>query len=609
MDSKELRKKFLDFFEKRGHKIVPSFSLIPDDSTVLLTTAGMQQFVSYLAGEKDALEYFKVRHLISVQKCFRTPDIEEVGDDTHHTFFEMLGSWSIGEDDKKGYFKEGAIQLAIDFFNGELGLDKKKFYITIFKGDGEISRDDESFKIWQEQGISKERIYEFGADDNFWGPTTKTGPCGPCSEIYYDRGEKYGCGDKNCGPNCKKCKRFVELWNLVFMEYNKNIDGSFTKLPQRNVDTGAGLERVLAVLQNKNSAFETDLFLPIIKKIEELSGIKYEDKEIEFRIIADHIRGAVFLISEGILPSNIDRGYILRRILRRAMRHGKILNLSNNFLISLAQKVIENYKDIYPEIKQKENDVLVAIQKEEEKFEQTLEIGLKEFDKTVRLTMGWPESREEFQSKIILTGDKVFKLFSTYGFPLELIREEASKKKIVIDESGFQEELKKHQKISRVGSEKKFGGGGKFSPELHTATHLLQAALREVLGDDVKQMGSDIAPERLRFDFSYPQKMTPEQKQEVEDLINKNIKEGLEVKKEEMSYEDAISSGALAFFKERYPSRVSVYTILNLKTEEIFSKEICRGPHIENLKNIGEFKIKKEESSGAGIRRIKATLE
>jgi len=593
MKSVELREKFLGFFEKKGHKIVPSSSLIPEDRTVLLTSAGMQQFIPCLSGEKDVLKKFGARHLASVQKCFRTPDIEEVGDDTHLTFFEMLGNWSIGEDSKKGYFKKGAIKLALDFFVDEIGLDKSKFWIAIFKGEDNIPRDEESFRIWQEQGISQERIKDFGLKDNFW-IASETGPCGPCSEIHYDRGKEYGCKDSNCGPNCKKCNRFVELWNLVFMEYNKNKDGSYVKLPQRNVDTGIGFERLLSILQNKDSVYETDLFLPVIQKLEEISEKKYEENKEKFRIIADHIRGSVFLISDNVLPSNVEEGYILRRVLRRAIRYGKILKMSKNFLIPLAQKVIEIYQSAYPEIKSNKTNILSVIQQEEEKFEKTLEKGLKQLEKLINKT------------KKIKGGD-AFYLYETYGFPLELTEEIAAEKGTKVDKKDFQKALKKHQEISRAGREKKFGGVGKEATyeaaKFHTATHLLHQALRDILGSHIKQMGSDITPQRLRFDFSHSAKMTDEEIKKVEKIVNEKIKQDLEVKKEEMSYNKAIDSKALAFFKEKYPKKVSVYSIGN------FSKEICAGPHVKRTSELGKFKIIKEQSSGAGIRRIRAVLE
>jgi len=591
MSSAELRNKFLNFFEKRGHQIVPSSSLIPSDPSVLFASAGMQQFIPYLSGQRDVLKDFNSRHLCSVQKCFRTNDIDEVGDDTHHTFFEMLGNWSIGKDPKTGYFKKGAIEYALEFFTEVIGLNKDKFWITVFNGGKDIPQDKESIKIWEEKGIPKERIVGFGIDDNFWGPVSSTGPCGPCSEIHYDRGEKYGCGEKDCGPNCKKCRRFVELWNLVFMEYNKNEDGSYTRLPQKNVDTGIGFERLASVLQSKDSAYESDLFWPIIQKMEEISGKSYENDKNYFRIIADHIRGSIFLVSAGISPSNIEKGHVLRRILRRVIRYGKLLNLPENFLIPLAQKTIEVYGNVYPEVKSQEANILRVIRQEEEKFEKTLESGLKEVDKMIASEAG-------------PTGSAAFDIYQTHGFPLEMTEE------IIAERGGkiknreeFLFLFKKHQEISRAGAGSKFGGGGEFSPKLHTATHLLHAALRKVLGEHVKQMGSDITSQRLRFDFSHPQKMTAEEIRQVEDLVNQKIKEDLKVDKKEMSYEEALGSGALAFFKEKYPERVTVYAV------EGFSKEICAGPHVSRTSELGFFKIVKEESSSAGVRRIRAVLQ
>jgi len=594
MNSFELRKKFLDFFEKRGHRIVASASLIPEDKTVLLTSAGMQQFIPYLSGEKDVLEDFGKRHLTSVQKCFRTPDIESIGDDTHHTFFEMLGNWSIGEDSEKGYFKEGTIKYALDFFTGELGFEKDKLWVTVFKGEKGISKDEEAVDVWRKNGIPKERIKGFGLKDNFWGPIGNTGPCGPCSEIHYDRGEKYGCGRSDCGPNCEKCERFVELWNLVFMEYNQESDGSFVKLPQRNIDTGAGLERLLSVLKNKNSAYETDLFQPIIRKVEEISSRKYEDNKKTFRIIADHLRGGVFLISDGVEPSNVERGYILRKILRRVVSYGKVLKMPDNFSIPVIKEIIKNYQNVYPEIKSQENDIITVVQKEEEKFEKALEAGIKE------------------TTSILTGGDidagQVFSLYSTHGVPLEIIEELAKEfNREIKDRDKIKEEFKKHQEVSRAGAEKKFGGVGKEatyqSAKFHTATHLLHQALREVLGTHVKQMGSDITPERLRFDFFHPAKMTKEEIKRVEEIVNQKIKENLEVEKTEMSLGDALKSGALAFFKEKYPEKVTVYSIGS------FSKEICAGPHIKRSSELGHFKIIKEKSSGAEVRRIRAILD
>jgi len=615
MTSEEIRKKFLDFFRERGHKIIPSSSLIPDDPTSLFTSAGMQQLNFYLSGEKDVLQDFGNRHLASCQKCFRTGDIEEVGDETHHTFFEMLGNWSVGEDSKTGYFKEGAIKLALEFFCDVLKLDKNRFWVTIFKGDKDIPRDKEAFLIWQKNGIPKEKIKEFGIEDNFWGPVMDTGPCGPSSEIHYDRGERFGCGKKDCGPNCPNCQRFVELWNLVFMEFKKVKKGDkylYEKLPQRNVDTGIGFERLVSFLQGKDSSFETDLFLPLIQEIEKISIKKYSQEKRNFRIVADHLRASCFLIAEGILPSNLDRGYVLRRILRRIQRVAKILELKNGWETEPVKWLVKKYGEIYPELRGKENDILIVIEKEKEKFEKTLSEGLKYFEKLIKKKI------EERKEKVI-TGKEAFFLYESYGFPLEMVEELAVEKNFKVDKTGFEKAFKKHQEISRSGAGRKFGGVGinqlenkeerQKATRLHTATHLLHSALRKVLGEKVQQMGSDISPERLRFDFSFDRKMTPQEIEKVENLVNQKIKEDLEVKKEEMSLKEALSSGALAFFREKYPEKVSVYTIFNSGTGEVFSKEICGGPHVKKTSELGEFKIKKEESSGAGIRRIRATLE
>ena len=615
MTSKELREKFLKFFEKKGHKIVPSSSLLPTDSSVLFTTAGMQQFALDLEGKADPVQRFGSRHLVSSQKCFRSDDIEEIGDDTHHTFFEMLGNWSIGQDEKKSYFKEGAIRYALEFLTDELKFDKNKLYPTIFKGNkdlpphqcigsGGIPKDEESKKIWQAQGISKDRIKEFGEQDNLWGPVGDMGICGPCSEIFFDRGEEFGCNRKDCGPNCPHCQRFIEIWNLVFIQHYKSQDKKYQPLPQKSVDTGMGLERVAAILQGKPTAFETDLFSPIIQELEKLSSINYKLKTTNYRIIADHIRATVFLISEGVLPSNVEQGYVLRRILRRAMRYGKVLEAKPGFLIPLVQKVIEIYKDVYPEVQSKQADILTVIQKEEEKFGKTLERGLKELNRFIE---NWKGKAQRVSSVMKpfnrIKGSDAFYIYETYGFPLELIQEELGRHGLTLDEEEFKKELKKHQEISRAGKEKKFGGGGEFSAELHTATHLLHSALREILGKQVKQMGSDITSERLRFDFSFERKMTSDELKKVEDLVNQKIEQDLVVKKEEMLYEEALKSGALAFFRERYPKKVSVYSI------DGFSKEICAGPHASRTRMLGKFKIVKEQSSSAGVRRIRAILE
>ena len=586
MKSAELRKRFLDFFEKKGHRIVPSSSLLPTDPSVLFTTAGMQQFKEYYLGKPSPYG----KNVVSSQKCFPTSDIEEVSDESHLTFLEMLGNFSFG-----GYFKKEAINFAFEFLFKELKLPLEKAIFTVFEGDNKVPFDEESFSIWKKMGIPENKIKKFSRADNFWGPTGKEGPCGPTTEIHFD--------DSTGSPP-------VELWNLVFNEYYQDRDGKLNPLKQKGVDTGMGLERLVMVCQQKPSVYETDLFEPIFREIKRPGNVKAE------RIIADHIKSAVFLISAGIFPSNVERGYVLRRILRRGIRYGKILSLPKNFLIPLAQKVIEIYKDIYPEVLSKQADILTVIQNEEEKFEKTLGKGLAQFDKLlkskIKNALVRPADRSRKKSKII-DGEEAFDLYQSYGFPLELTKELANEQNFEIDEKEFEEEFKKHQEISRAGAEKKFGGIGikkvksqkskVKSIRLHTATHLLQAALREILGANVKQMGSDITPQRLRFDFSHPRKLTEEEIKKVEDLVNQKIKEDLEVKKEEMSYEEAIKRGALAFFEEKYPERVTVYTIGN------FSKEICAGPHVKQTSELGRFKIVKEESSGTGVRRIRAILK
>ena len=583
---------------ERGHKVVPSSSLLPTDPSVLFTTAGMQQFSLYLSGKKDPVKDFNSRHIATCQKCFRTGDIEEIGDDTHHTFFEMLGNWSIGQDET-GYFKEGAIKYALEFLVDTLKLDKNRIHVTVFQGEGNIAKDEEAINLWLKYGIPMERIKLCSKKDNFWGPVSATGPCGPCSEIHYDRGEELGCGRPDCGPNCEHCKRVVEIWNLVFMQYFKNEAGEYELLSQTNIDTGIGFERLLSLLNQTSASYETDIFAGVISKLEELSGKKYLENKKAFRIISDHIRSSVFVISDGVEPSNLGQGYILRRLLRRVVRYGKALGLSSQFYVPLVDLVIDKYKDVYPNILARKEEIIEVIKKEENKFEATLEKGLSVIEKMLL-------------TKKELTGEEVFDLYQSYGFPLELTQEIALEKGITINVDEFNVALEKHQSISRAGAEKKFGGVGKDAGEegakLHTATHLLHAALRKVLGDHVQQMGSDINAERLRFDFKHTQKMTPEEIKQVEDLVNLKIQENLEVKKEEMDLDKALNSGAIAFFKEKYPDKVNVWTMLNTQTGEVFSKEICAGPHVEKTSQLKSFKIIKEESSSAGVRRIKATV-
>ena len=605
MNSFDIRKRFLEFFKGRGHTIVSSSSLLPADPSVLFVTAGMQQFKEYFL---ETLSPYGDK-AVSCQKCFRTSDIDEVGDGIHLTFLEMLGNFSFGS-----YYKEEAIKLAFEFLTKVCRLKKENLWITVFKGDNTVPEDKESREIWKVLGFPEKKIYGCSREDNFWGPPGKEGPCGPTTEIHYDLSGKPCSLGKKCLPNCN-CGRFVELWNLVFNEYYKNKNGNLSLLKQKGVDTGMGLERLAMVVQQKPSVYETDLFEPIIKEIRNWKsksnppgsppeGVQenWKLREQSERIIADHIKSSVFLAAEGVFPSNVEKGYILRRVLRRAIRYGKVLGLSPGFLIPLAQKVIEIYQDVYPEVKSNETDILTIIQKEEEKFEITIERGLKQFNKLLAASKD-------------ISGKDAFYLYESYGFPLELTQEIAAEKGVKVDEKSFQEAVKKHQEISRAGAEKKFGGVGKKATyqatKLHTATHLLHQALREILGKHIKQVGSDITSQRLRFDFSHPQKTTSSEIKKIEDIVNQKIKQDLEVKKEEMSCKEAIKSGALAFFKEKYPERVTVYSIGNFSgpSGQVFSKEICAGPHIKRTSELGRFEIIKEESPGAGVRRIRAVLK
>ncbi len=576
MESKELREKFIKFFEGKGHTIIPPASLIPEnDPTVLFTTAGMHPLVPFLLGEKHP----SGKKLTDVQPCIRTDDIEEVGDPVHHTFFEMLGNWSLGD-----YWKKEAIGWSYEFLTDKkwLGLDLNRLAVSVFTGDGDAPRDEESAKIWKDSGIREDRIAYLPKKDNWWGPAGQTGPCGPDTEMFYWTG-------KEPAPQVfdPSDKRWVEIWNDVFMQYFKNMDGKYEPLEQKNVDTGMGLERALAVINGFDDNYRTDLFWPLISKIEELSGKKYEDNKKEFRIIVDHVKAATFIIGDrrGVEPSNVLQGYVVRRLIRRAIRYGKILNLSSDFLTILIKGVVKIYGDSYPGIKKKENDIIDIVQKEEEKFEKTLEEGLKQFEK----------------------GLDAFELYTSYGFPLELTLELAKEKGIRIDVEQFDQKFKEHQNLSRTASAGMFKGGladsGEKAAQYHTATHLLLAALRQVLGDHIFQRGSNINSERLRFDFSHPDKMTPEQIKEVEDMVNQKIKEDLPVVCEEMSLDEAKKKGAMGIFENKYGEKVKTYTVGE------FSKEICGGPHAKRTSELGHFRIAKEESSSSGVRRIKAILE
>ena len=588
MTAKELREKYLQFFsakggsasggKEKGHAVLPSASLIPEnDPTVLFTTAGMHPLVPFLLGE----EHPSGKRLTSVQKCIRTGDIDEVGDNWHLTFFEMLGNWSLGD-----YFKEDAIKWSWEFLTDEkwLGLDKERLAVSVFAGDNDAPFDEEAYNFWRDLEVPEERVARLPKKDNWWGPAGKTGPCGPDTEIFY-----WASDEPTPDIFDSENKNWVEIWNNVFMQYNKTAEGKYEPLAQKNIDTGMGLERTVAVLNGKNNVYETELFAPLIDKIKETSEDKEDEKSI--RIIADHIKTAVFILADpsGVAPLNIGQGYVLRRLIRRAIRYAKKINMANN-LAPLAEIIINIYKEQYPELAEKQNIILGELKKEEEKFAKTLERGLKEFEKL-----------EE------VTGKEAFNLFSTYGFPLELTKELAKEKNIFINGEEFENEFKKHQELSRTASAGVFKCGlADASDEvkkLHTATHLLHTALKKVLGDHVEQRGSNITAERLRFDFSHPEKMSPEDIKKVEEMVNEKIKESLPVKFEIMPIEEARKFGAIGLFGDKYGEKVKVYSVGD------FSKEICGGPHASNTGELGHFKILKEEASSAGVRRIKAVLE
>ena len=586
MQEVNLKEKYLKFFESKGHKIIPSAPLIPEnDPTCLFNTAGMQPLVPYLKGQPHPLG----TRLTDVQKCVRLTDLDEIGDKTHHTFFEMLGNWSLGD-----YFKKEAISWSFEFLTKVLNIPVEKLAVTVFEGDATIPRDEESANVWKSLGIPEERISYLDASNNFW-IAGEEGPCGPDTEIFYWRSnepvpEKHDPEDE----------RWVEIWNNVFMQYEKHADGTITELPKKNVDTGMGVERTVAILEGVDDNYLTSIWKDIIEKIVEMSQTTYEENPKSIRIIADHIRTAVFIAADdsGIKPSNTDQGYILRRLIRRMIRHAKKIgiDLESGFERTLAEMIIEKYKDYYPELTKNKEVVLDVLTNELKKFNRTLEKGLKEFEKMVAHLQGNKMDK-----------DLAFKLYDTYGFPLELTVELAHEKGIEVDEEGFAQKFKEHQEKSRAGSEQKFKGGlsgnGEMETKYHTATHLLNAALKIVVNKDVHQKGSNITPERMRFDFTCDHKLTDEEKKKAEDLVNEWIKEALPVKVEEMKKEDALKSGAECMFIEKYPDMVTVYSIGNV------SKELCGGPHVKNTSELGHFVIKKEEASSAGVRRIKAILE
>ena len=585
MQSEEIRNRFIDFFKKRGHAVIPSVSLVPlNDPSVLFTTAGMQQLVPYLRGEPHPIG----KRLINIQKCVRTQDIEEVGDATHDTFFEMMGNWSLGD-----YFKEDAIKWSYEFLTDTkegLGLDPNRLYVTCFDGDDDAPKDDESASFWKSHGIPENRIFFLGKSDNWWSPGDN-GPCGPDTEMFYDlQPDKDSINSKEDFQKANSNGRVVEIWNDVFMEYEKKDGSVVGKLIQKNVDTGAGLERLVMVAQGKNNIFDTDLFENILEETKRLTNNIQKQ-----RVIADHLRTTVMIISDGIRPSNTDQGYILRRLIRRAVFNSDNKYISKEEVDRIVSFVFEKYGKIYQCLTEKELFVSI-IMDEQNIFNKTLQQGIKEFEKL---------------SKGNISGIDAFILFTTYGFPLELTLELAKERKITVDTKGFKKEMIIHQDKSRLGSEQKFKGGLKDTNEntikYHTATHLLHESLRRVLGDHVHQRGSNITQERLRFDFSHPQKMTEEEKRKVEDLINEVIKKDLPVSFVEMSTNEAFKHGALGEFGVKYGDKVKVYSVGD--GENRFSYEICGGPHINRTGDMGMFKIKKEEASSLGVRRIKAILE
>ena len=580
MKAIEIRNKYLNYFKSKGHKVIPSAPLIPEnDPSVLFTTAGMQPLVPYLLGEKHP----EGTRLTDYQKCVRTNDIEEVGDNRHLTYFEMLGNWSLGD-----YFKEESIAMSYEFLTKELGIPSEKLSVTVFKGDEDCPRDEVAANAWKKAGILEDHIYYYGKDDNWW-IAGEEGPCGPDTEMFYDTG-KPACSD-DCGPSCD-CGKYVEIWNNVFMEYFKDKNG-YSKLKQRNVDTGLGLERMAMLLQGKETPFDTELFESVMKKLEELQKV---DSIESRRIVAEHLRSSMMIISDGGRPSNLDRGYVLRRLIRRMIRHMNKLQIELSELGTLIDVNIQTLNEMYPELEKNKEMIKSVIIEEKDKFVKTLANGEREFQKEINKLNG---------NKLI-SGQVVFKLYDTYGFPPEVTKELAEENGYEVDLKEFEELFKKHQEKSRAGSEAKFKGGLAEQTEetikYHTATHLLNAALKVVIGKDAHQRGSNITVDRMRFDFNCDHKLTDEEKKQVEDLVNEWIQQGLPVTKEEMKKEDAIKSGAECMFIEKYPDIVTVYTIGDV------SKELCGGPHVKNTSELGRFKIKKEESSSSGVRRIKAVL-
>ena len=583
----KLKKMYLEFFQKKGHKVIANASLIPEnDPTALFISAGMHPLVPYLLGQPHP----SGKKLVNVQKCLRTSDIDEVGDSFHLSFFEMLGNWSLGD-----YFKEESIPWSYEFLTSKewLNIDKDRLYVTVLAGNDKIPRDTESARIWEELGVPKDRIFYLPREDNWWGPIGSTGPCGPDTEMFYDTG-KEPCGSE-CKPGCS-CGKFDEIWNNVFMEYNRTPDGEYELLEQKNVDTGMGVERTVAVLQGKDNVYETKIFTPLIEKIKELAGIEVvpENQTRSVRVICDHSRAATFILAEGIVPLNMEQGYVLRRVIRGAIRHGKLLGIEEEFLSELSRIVIETYSRDYPHLKSNEDFIVTELRREYKKFNNTLARGLNRFNRIAS------ENKR-------IDGKDAFLLYQSFGFPIEITKELGRENGIFVDVDGFHEEFEKHQQVSRASADKKFGSGladtAEATVKLHTATHLLNEALRRVLGRDIAQKGSNITQERLRFDFNFDRKLTDEEVKAVEDLVNEQIKKALPVKRIETTLDEAIKMGSQAVFEQKYGEKVSVYSIGD------FSTELCSGPHVKNTRELGRFKIIKEEGISAGVRRIRAALK
>ncbi|MBD5502543.1 MAG: alanine--tRNA ligase [Lachnospiraceae bacterium] len=588
MTANELRTMYVNFFKERGHKEIASASLLPEnDPTVLFTTAGMHPLVPYLLGEKHP----SGKRLTDVQKCVRTEDIDEVGDDTHCTFFEMLGNWSLGD-----YFKQESVSMSFDFLTNYLHIPLERLAVTVFEGDELVPADVEAEEIWKSYGLKSDQIFRYGRDNNWWGPAGQTGPCGPDTEIFYDM-DKPKCGP-NCGPSCK-CGKYVEIWNNVFMQFNKEADGTFTELKQKNVDTGMGLERVLTIFNGKTNVYDTELFIPIMQMLEEI--LEKEGKAIperDKRIICEHTRAITFILGDPmkISPSNTEQGYILRRLIRRIIRLFKKADINSNYLCDLSGVIIEQYGLVYPELGENREFILEQLQKEYNLFSKTLDEGLKKANKYL----------DSMELGGILSGELAFKLYDTFGFPIEFTSELALERGYQVDMDGFRQKFEEHQNKSRQGAAGKFAGGladnNEQTARLHTATHLLNGALRKVLGDEVFQRGSNITSERLRFDFSFGRKVTKEELERVEAIVNEAIRKKIDVILEEMTPKKAYEEGAIGVFSGKYGEIVKVYTIPG------YSKEICGGPHAKNTGELVSFKIKKEEASSAGVRRIKAVI-